>query len=112
MKKFLVLLTAFIMALVPVSANAHEIYVYQGSDYVRVGSGHVNIWVNDVECDSHSVYAQVSWPQEGVAAKYYDHGGCASGSEVYSVPSGLKVIKLCEYYDETNKTYCSINYDF
>jgi hypothetical protein len=110
-KKFLVLFTAFVMALIPVSANAHELYVYQGKDYARVGSGHGTIWVNDLECDSHSVYAEVYWPAEGIGGRFYDHGGCDSASERYSLPSGAQVIKLCEYYDETGVRYCTKNYD-
>ncbi len=96
MKRLLIaIFAAFVLALYPVAAEGHTIYMYQGKDMGYVNSAHYSGGVADRECDGHQVYVLIMFAN-GDLVRRYDKNGCNNGEVFWTVPRKVELAWMCE----------------
>lgn len=86
-----------VLALTPMTANAHYSSMYHGSDYANANSGHKSGDVNDQECDGNAVWMDVTIFQgTKVWTRRFNAGGCNAPVTHWNTDVPIFSYRICE----------------
>lgn len=106
MKWIVAVFAAFVMALLPVAAEAHPTRQFDGNDEGSVYSGHQSGYVFDREADGHQVWMML-WLRNGNIVFKYDNNGANNGTTYWSTKSDVVFSRVCEGDGSGGTAHCS-----